>query len=110
MPGPWLTRRGVPTGSVFVEQLPLLSPLVWTVSGLNRYVRTVLDSDESLQDLWVEGELSNLSHPSSGHLYFTLKDTEASLRCVMWRESASRQPIPSAGERIEAHGRASLWR
>ncbi|MGA2112441.1 MAG: exodeoxyribonuclease VII large subunit [Anaerolineales bacterium] len=87
----------------------MISPLVWTVSGLNRYVRTLLDNDESLQDLWVEGELSNVSRPSSGHLYFTLKDSDASVRCVMWRESASRQSIPAGGQRIEVHGRASLY-
>jgi exodeoxyribonuclease VII large subunit len=92
-----------------VEQLPLISPFVWTVSGLNRYVRTLLDTDEPLQDLWVEGELSNVSRPASGHLYFTLKDPEASVRCVMWRESASRQQLPAGGQRIEVHGKASLY-
>jgi len=92
-----------------VEQLPLISPFVWTVSGLNRYVRTLLDNDEPLQDLWVEGELSNVSRPASGHVYFTLKDPQASVRCVMWRESASRQPLPEGGQRVEVHAKASLY-
>ena len=92
-----------------MEQLALISPLVWTVSGLNRYVRTLLERDDSLQDLWVEGEISNLTRPASGHLYFTLKDPEASVRCVMWRESLSHQPLPVAGQKIEVHGKVSLY-
>jgi exodeoxyribonuclease VII large subunit len=91
------------------EQMSLFAPPVWTVSALNRRARTVLDSDETLQDVWVAGEVSNLSRPASGHVYFTLKDSEASLRCVMWREIAARQILPREGQSAEVHGRISLY-
>src|SRR3972149_4477212 len=91
------------------EEMALFAPPVWTVSALNRRVRGVLDADETLQDVWVTGEISNLSRPASGHVYFTLKDAEASLRCVMWREIASRQILPREGQSVEVHGRISLY-
>ncbi|MCK5054371.1 MAG: exodeoxyribonuclease VII large subunit, partial [Anaerolineales bacterium] len=56
---------------------------IWTVGDLTRHIRQVLESDYRLQDMWVTGEVSNVSRPSSGHLYFTLRDESASLRCVM---------------------------
>ena len=83
---------------------------IWSVADLTRYVRQMLESDYRLQDLWVAGEASNVSHPASGHLYFTLKDTGASLRCVMWRADVARQKhLPQEGEAIEVHGRIGLY-
>jgi exodeoxyribonuclease VII large subunit len=83
---------------------------VWAVADLNRYVRQLLDSDYRLQDLWVAGEVSNLSRPASGHLYFTLKDAEAALRCVMWRADVARLLfLPRDGQAIEVHGRLSVY-
>jgi exodeoxyribonuclease VII large subunit len=82
----------------------------WSVSELNRHVRQVIEMDVSLRDVWVEGELSNLSRPSSGHLYFTLKDAQASLRCVMWRsEVAHLDRIPRDGEAVEVHGHIGVY-
>jgi exodeoxyribonuclease VII large subunit len=97
--------------SLDVEQLALfeLSPR-WTVSTLTRYLRQLLESDASLQDVWVQGEISNLSRPASGHLYFTLKDAGASLRCVMWRSEAVRARLAlQDGQSVEAHGKISLY-
>jgi exodeoxyribonuclease VII large subunit len=83
---------------------------IWTVSDLTRYVRQTLESDYRLQDLWVSGETFNVSRPASGHLYFTLKDVEASLRCVMWRSEVERQTyIPRDGEAVEVRGRVSVY-
>ncbi len=82
----------------------------WTVSDLTRHLRGLIDSDTNLQDLWVIGEVSNLSRPSSGHVYFTLKDSGAALRCVIWRSDAAR--VKSAledGMSIEAHGKISIY-
>jgi len=56
---------------------------IYTVSRLNREVKWLLG--DSFPRLWIEGELSNLSRPSSGHWYFTLKDNEAQVRCAMFR-------------------------
>jgi exodeoxyribonuclease VII large subunit len=96
-----------------MSQLPLFSPHLpasWTVADLTRYLRELLESDEVLQDVWVTGEVSNFSHPASGHLYFTLKDSAASLRCVMWRNAAMRQGyMPSDGDAIEVHGSISIY-
>jgi exodeoxyribonuclease VII large subunit len=82
----------------------------WSVSELTRYVRQLLESDFRLQELWVAGEVSNVSRPSSGHLYFTLKDEQASLRCVMWRQYAqSQEHLPQDGERLEVFGRIGVY-
>jgi len=96
----------------FVSQLSIfgLEPRVWSVSSLTRYVRQALESDYRLQDIWITGEAFNVSRPSSGHLYFTLKDAEASLRCVMWRsEVALQKVLPRDGEAIEVHGHVSVY-
>lgn len=90
--------------------LPFLPSITWSVTDLTRYLRQLLENDEVLQDLWVQGEISNFSRPSSGHLYFTIKDSGASLRCVMWRNSAMRlQFSPRDGMAVEAHGVISIY-
>ncbi len=87
-----------------------LEPTLWTVSQLNRYVRQRLEADYRLQDLWVAGEIASLSRPPSGHLYFTLRDDSASLRCVMWRRAAARLEVAlQEGQAVEAHGHVSLY-
>jgi exodeoxyribonuclease VII large subunit len=90
---------------------PSLFPTTrWSVSELTRRVRERLDSDEMLQDVWVAGEISNLSRPASGHMYFTLKDASAALRCVMWKSDVARLRLPfQDGMSIEAHGRVSVY-
>ncbi len=81
-----------------------------TVTALTGYLRELLESDDFLQDLYVQGEVSNLSRPSSGHLYFTLKDSGASLRCVMWRNAVLRQrTLPRDGDAVEVHGYISIY-
>ena len=91
-------------------QPSLFASVQWTVSSLTKYVRDLLEADGSLQDVWVQGEISNLSRPASGHLYFTLKDAGASLRCVMWRTDAARLKLPlQDGMAIETHGRIGVY-
>ena len=93
-----------------MTQLPLFQPPSWSVTDLTRYLRGLLVNDEPLGDLWIIGEVSNLSRPSSGHLYFTLKDSTASLRCVMWRNTALRQSfMPRDGDAIEVHGAIDVY-
>lgn len=80
------------------------------VSDLTRYLRQLMESDEILQNIWVQGEVSNLARPTSGHIYFTLKDSDASLRCVMWRSSVTRMNISlQNGMSIEAHGNINVY-
>jgi exodeoxyribonuclease VII large subunit len=82
----------------------------WTVTNLTRHLRQLLDGDPDLQGIWVEGEISNLSRPASGHVYFTLKDAGASLRCVMWKTEAARLRLAlQDGMAIEAHGSLGIY-
>jgi len=95
-----------------MSRVPLFSfeIQVLSVSELNGMVRSVLESEYRLQDIWVSGEVSNLSIPSSGHMYFTLKDDEAVVRCVMWRPAVARLLInPREGEQIEVHGSIGVY-
>jgi exodeoxyribonuclease VII large subunit len=93
-----------------MSQLSLFTTPQWSVSELTRYLRDLLESDQNLQDLWVQGEVSNLSRPRSGHLYFTLKDSSSALRCVMWRATFSRQSfVPKDGDAIEVHGSINIY-
>ncbi len=81
-----------------------------TVSQLTFRIRKLLEDDPELQDVWVTGEISNLSRPASGHIYFTLKDKNASLRCVMWKTDALRmRPDLQEGAAVEVHGRIAVY-
>jgi exodeoxyribonuclease VII large subunit len=91
--------------SLFTEQ-----PASVTVTDLTRYIRQMFELDYRLQDVWVQGEISNLSRPSSGHVYFTLKDSGAAIKCAMWRTSVT----PNVqrlreGDAILAHGKISVY-
>jgi exodeoxyribonuclease VII large subunit len=82
----------------------------WTVSGLTHYIQGLLEDSAPLQDVWLAGEISNFSRASSGHLYFTLKDAQAAVNCVMWRTDALRLAWkPAHGAAVLAHGRISVY-
>jgi len=94
----------------FMDQIPLFASVRWTVSDLTRYLRQLFESDEMLRDVWVQGEISNLSRPRSGHIYFTLKDSGASLRGVMWRSNAARLNLDlQDGMAVAVHGQISVY-
>lgn len=83
---------------------------VLSVTQLNHYLRQLLESDDLLQQVWIKGEVSNVSQPRSGHVYFTLKDNDASLACVIWRSQAERMAVlPQNGIAIEARGSISVY-
>ena len=63
---------------------------IYSVSEVNDWVKTLLDADERLASIYVRGELSNYKVYPSGHHYFTMKDEDGALRCVMFRSSASK--------------------
>jgi exodeoxyribonuclease VII large subunit len=91
-------------------QLPMFQPPTWSVSEINRYLKELIEEDENLQDIWVQGEVSNLSRPPSGHIYFTLKDGGGTLACVMWKNSAMRlAKMMREGEAVEAHGSLGVY-
>ena len=79
-----------------------------TVSRLNAEVRAVLEGSFPL--LWVEGEISNLAQPSSGHIYFTLKDRHAQVRCAMFRMKRQRlRFLPQNGSQVLLRCRVGLY-
>lgn len=81
--------------------------VVYSVSRLNAEVRGVL---EGFPALWVEGEVSNLARPASGHLYLTLKDAGAQVRCAMWRPRAQRLGFALAdGMQVLCRARVGLY-
>jgi exodeoxyribonuclease VII large subunit len=81
---------------------------VFTVSGLARAARLLIEAQFQL--LWVEGEISNLRRPGSGHWYFTLKDADAQIRCAMFAgRNRSLRGEPRDGDRVLIRGRLSLY-
>ncbi len=81
---------------------------IFTVSRLNREARAVLEGSFPL--LWIEGELSNLARPASGHLYFSLKDPAAQVRCAMFRQRNMHLPFrPQDGMHVLLRARVSLY-
>ena len=83
---------------------------VFRVSELNEYVATLLSADPNLCEIRVNGEISGFKRHSSGHLYFSLKDESALVRCVMFRQQAIRLNFqPQDGMQVLLYGRASLY-
>ena len=82
----------------------------YSVQELTRYIRDLFEVDEILDDIWVRGEVSNLTKAHSGHWYFTVKDSGAQLRCVMFRGAARgvRADV-QAGDEILVHGRVGVY-
>lgn len=81
---------------------------IYSVSRLNREVRTVLEGSFPL--LWLEAEISNLSRPASGHLYFSLKDEAAQVRCAMFRNKNMYLPFtPKNGMQVLVRARIGLY-
>jgi exodeoxyribonuclease VII large subunit len=81
---------------------------VYTVSRLNREARQMLET--GLARLWIAGEISNLAQPASGHLYFSLKDAQAQVRCAMFRNSnRSLKFRPENGTQVLVQARVSLY-
>jgi exodeoxyribonuclease VII large subunit len=81
---------------------------VLSVSALNREVRELIE--DSLGRVWVEGEISNLARPSSGHIYFSLKDEKAQVRCAMFRQANRRLGFaPTDGLQVLVRGQVSLY-
>jgi exodeoxyribonuclease VII large subunit len=82
----------------------------WSVSDLTAYIRELFAIDFRLQDVEVSGEISNFTQARSGHLYFTLKDAGAQLKCVMWRSAAERLAFrPGEGDAVVANGRVAVY-
>lgn len=81
---------------------------VYSVSQVTSYLRDILDQDAVLQNVWVQGEVSNLARPGSGHSYFSLRDANTTLRCVMFRGAAGAELLTD-GSAVIVHGRVSIY-
>lgn len=87
-----------------------MSNRVVPVGLLTSYIRELLDGDELLSDVWVEGEISSQFLARSGHCYFTVKDEQSQLKCVLFRHLALRQHYqPQTGDQVAAHGHISVY-
>jgi exodeoxyribonuclease VII large subunit len=81
-----------------------------SVSQLTRHIAGLLRTDEILADVWVRGEVGNVSRPSSGHLYFALKDETSCISCAMWRGPASLLSFRlEDGAQVLARGHVDLY-
>ena len=84
---------------------------VISVKQLNSYVKSLLESDEHLTSFYLKGEISNFKdHYQSGHLYFSLKDSDAVIKAVMFRFSAAHLKFkPEDGMSVICRGRVSIY-
>jgi len=83
---------------------------ILTVSEITSYLKTLLQADDVLRDVWVEGEVSGLTRSSAGHCYFTIKDQGAQLAAVCFRRDAERlKAIPRNGDQVYAHGQVTFY-
>ena len=81
-----------------------------SVTELNKYIKNKIDSDEVLNNVLVKGEISNYKHHYTGHLYFTLKDENSLIKCIMFKSSAVRLKFePKDGMKVMAFGTVSVF-
>ena len=81
-----------------------------TVIELNNFIKNLIDSNRTLAAISVVGEISNFTDHRSGHLYFSLKDSESQIKAVMFRSSAARLKfMPENGMRVIVHGSVSCF-
>ena len=109
---PSLWDQPEPSGAADQPPVPAArpSPRILRVTDLNRRVRSLLDADATLADVWVEGEISQPSFPASGHCFFTLKDANSQIRCALFREELGRVAVPPAhGMNVIVHGRVRAY-
>ncbi|GAB6990411.1 exodeoxyribonuclease VII large subunit [Paenibacillus pini] len=83
---------------------------IYSIKDLSRYIRMKLDSDNVLSDVWIRGEISNFTHHSSGHMYFTLKDEASRIKAIMFASHNQRLPfVPKEGAKVIARGNVTVY-
>lgn len=88
----------------------MIEPKVFTVGQINRYIKNLLENDFILNSLLVQGEISNFKAHSSGHWYFTLKDAQGAISCVIFKQDAMEIPfLPENGMKVILYGHVSLY-
>ena len=85
-------------------------PDAFSVGQLNEYIKMLLEGNPNLNDIWVQGEISGAKLYASGHLYFSLKDSDSVISAVMFKNSMMRMEFdPENGMKVVAHGRVSAY-
>ena len=83
---------------------------IYSVTQITKTLLRIIERQPQLQNVWVQGQVSNMSKPSSGHIYFTLKDEESNLRSIVWRSQAARmQFLPREGDEVLVQGKISIY-
>jgi exodeoxyribonuclease VII large subunit len=86
------------------------STKIFTVKEINNYIKSIFDHDAILSNVYIKGEISNYKLHSSGHAYFTLKDNDSKMKCVMFKGSASKLKfMPEDGMAVVVHGYLSVY-
>ena len=88
----------------------MLEPKVYSVSRVSGYIKTMLESDYVLSSIWVAGEISNFKRHGSGNLFFSLKDSDSVIRCVMFKGDAAALPfMPENGMSVIICGYVTVY-
>lgn len=82
---------------------------IYDVSQLTFYLKEIFGNHPVLNDIWVQGEITNLALPPSGHCYFSLRDSNASIKCAMFRNQSQGLNLLSNGTSVIAHGQISIY-
>lgn len=83
---------------------------IYTIKEINKYIKMRIDNDTVLSNVWLRGEISNFTHHSSGHMYFTLKDKDSRIKCVMFASQNARLKfIPRDGTKVLTRGSVSVF-
>ena len=83
---------------------------IFSVTEITNKLSRIIEQQPQLQNVWVRGQISNLSRPASGHIYFTLKDGKSNIKGVLWRSSASRLKfLPRDGNEVLVQGGISIY-
>lgn len=84
--------------------------IIRSVSEVNNFIKTVIDNNVFLKHISVQGEISNLTRASSGHYYFSLKDSQSEIRCIMWKSTASRLKFKlEDGQNVKITGSVEVY-
>ena len=89
-----------------------MKPEPISVTELNKYIKNIVDNDEFLNNVFIKGEISNFKHHYTGHMYFTLKDDNSLIKCVMFKSStATLNFVPKDGAKVVVLRRSfSIWK
>lgn len=83
---------------------------ILSIKEVNRYIRMKMEGDPRLQDVWLRGEISNFTHHSSGHMYFTLKDSDSRIRTIMFASHNQKLAFrPKEGTKVIARGNITVY-